>query len=669
MAICLPKKSIQDFKKALKIKEINMSELLNMKHPELVALFEKYAGSEAQSVATLFEEKLILKNRLKGIENLFSKLGEIGKYSPEGKQALENAKSEFRQKQQQRIFSPAENENFLNGLADKIVGTNINEIEAKNIFNFTTIADNLKKGFDDKTETWSSDQQAKQYGAAKVLLENYFEELKTGKMTLAEMLKERLSQFKETAKTNTPRAVGQLLMDTLKTISDNSISLVATLDNSFMGRQGLKTLMTHPSVWWEDMVKGSFSDIAKTLGGQNAKDALWADIYSRPNYLNGSYDLAKLIPKTEEQFPTLLPERLPIVGRAIKASEVAFTGSAIRGRTKLFDLLSERAKDNGVDMTDKYQIKSLGTIINSLTAKGQFGYKAEGALRLILWAPRMIKANIDVLTGHLGQDISPFARKQAAINLLKIVTTSATIMMIANALKPKSAETDPRSSDFGKIKIGNTRFDFTGGAASLITLASRLITQSTKSATTGVISSLGSKVGQTSMFDVITNFLTGKTTPPVRVLIDFLQGRNFKGEVPTLGGELYQASVPISIQNAIQLKDDNSAEAVLGVILDGLGINANTYVANTNWEQNLGKELQQFKDKVGDAKFKEANDLYNKQVSDWFIAVKLNSKFSTLSDEDKQKVIVNKKLDIKNKIFRRYGFIYRQTKSKPVPKF
>lgn len=670
--VCIPKENIDAFRE--KIKSLKLSELLNMTTEERTKLLEKYSGENAKNINTLFEQKLVLKSRLQGLKNWVSKVGELGKYDETKKIELAKILEDFKSKQQERIFNPKENEAFLNDLADKILGTHITKEEASNVFKMTSALDELRKGYDETTGKWTSNEQAKNYGASKVILENYIQELKTGNLSLKEMLQERWGKFKETFKTNKPKALTDLILDTLKTLSDNSVSLVATLDNSFIGRQGLKTLMTHPTIWW-DGAKNSFNDIAKTIGGKNMNDALWADIYSNPNYMNGSYDIAKLIPKTEEQFPTTIPEKLPLgVGRVFKASETAFTGSAIRMRTGLYDLLAEKASKNEVDMTDKYQIQSLGKMVNSLTAKGQWGKMGEPAvIKLVLWAPRMLKGNLDVLTAHLGQDISPFARKEAAVNLLKIVATTATIMMIANAIKPGSAETDPRSSDFGKIKVGNTRFDYTGGAASLITLASRLIANSSKSTTTGMVSQFGSGYGQTSRMDVVYNFLEGKTTPPARaLLIDFFKGVNFQGQKPTIGSSLYGTFTPISIQNTIQLKDDNSTNAVMGVILDALGINANTYQSyQTDWNNSTSKELLAFRAKVGDTNFKAANDLYNQTYNIWFTGLKTNQKFQALADDLKQNVITNKKAEIRNKIFLQYKFKYIAPK-KPktaTPKF
>ena len=120
--ICLSQDNIDEFKQALKDKTLNMGELLNMTTEERTKLFEKYAGENAKAVNTLFEEKLVLKNKMQGLKNWASKVGGIGKYSEEGKAAMEKSMSDYRAMQQQRIFNPKEDQSFLNDLADKKLG-------------------------------------------------------------------------------------------------------------------------------------------------------------------------------------------------------------------------------------------------------------------------------------------------------------------------------------------------------------------------------------------------------------------------------------------------------------------------------------------------------------------------------------------------------------------
>ena len=586
MPVCLIKEKINEFKKALKGRELKVEDLLKMSTEERISVFEKYAGENASDVNLLFEQKLILKNKIQGIKNALSKIGEIGKYDPMKKIELEKALEEFKAKQSERIFNPKEEETFLNALADKKLGTHITEEQAKTIFDLTEKTSELFNGFD-KTKSsgqkWESPKAKAEYGASKVVLGKYLQLVKEGGASIKDTLKARGSEFRQEWKEYPVKAIANLLGDTLKTISNNMISIVATLDNSFLGRQGLKVLLTKPSIWWNG-AKNSFIDIAKTFKGEETRDALMADIYSSENYINGMYEKAKLIPKSEEQFPTSLPERIPFLGKAFKASQVAFEGSALRMRTGLFDWLVEKATGNGLEITDAH-IVDFGKLTNSLTARDQGKITESGVVRLFLWAPRMLKANLDVLTGHgFGKGLeTSFARKQAGINVVKVIGETAILMMIANAIKPGSAELDPRSSDFGKIKIGNTRFDITGGAGSIVVLSARIASAlagkpAYKSTSTGKLTKLNTgEFGSRTAWDVLLDFLTNKTNPPARLLVDALKGENWIGEDITFKKELLSLT-PISIQNIIDLKDDNSVNAILGIISDALGVSANTYV-------------------------------------------------------------------------------------------
>lgn len=577
--ICLLPEKIEDFKKALITRKINIADLLNMETEARINVLKEYAGENAVEVNKLFEQKIILKNRELGIKNALKKLTETGKYSPAEKARLDKIKSEWKAAQQERIFSPKENEAFLNSLADKITGTEITRDEAKALFDLDRRTDEAFKQYNPETQTWSSEKARVEAGASKVAYEKYYEYLKDPTVPLKQMFGDRVDLFKNEYKENKGGAVVNLLGDTLKTIVDNSIALKASWDNSFLGRQGLRVLYTHPTAWWPG-AKNSFLDFAKTLGGQETIDALMADIYTRPNYINGQYHASGLLDKSTEQFPTSIPERIPVFGRVFKASEAAFKGSGIRMRTDLYDMLTEIGKEQGVDFSNPKESAALGEILNSLTTKGSLTPKNASALKTLgLWAPKMIKSHFDVLLDPVLAK-SSFARKQASYNLLKIVGTMATIMLISNALKPGSAETNTTSSDFGKIKIGNTRFDFTGGAASLVVLASRVyegLTGGSMKSTTGKQIKFGSGFGQKSAFDVMVDFLSNKTTPPVGILIDFMKGIDRNFEKPTIGKEALNLVTPILLQNAINLKDDASVQAVLGLIADGVGISSNTY--------------------------------------------------------------------------------------------
>lgn len=144
MSICLLPEKVAEFRQALKDKDIKISDLLNMSTEERTNLLSEYAGTNAKDINTLFEEKLVLKNRMLGIQNWASKMGEIGKYSAEGKAGIAKTLSEYKAAQQQRIFSPAEHQSFLNDLVDKRLGGHVSEDVAQKVFELSKKADDLR---------------------------------------------------------------------------------------------------------------------------------------------------------------------------------------------------------------------------------------------------------------------------------------------------------------------------------------------------------------------------------------------------------------------------------------------------------------------------------------------------------------------------------------------
>jgi hypothetical protein len=691
MAFCLPQNKVNEFKRALKSRRLDVFELMNMDTAKRTEILREYAGNDAEEINLLFEQKLVLKNKMRGLQNWASKVGQIGRYDPQKKAKIQEKVDEYKAEQQRRIFSPEEDEAFLGALAKKAMGTEITKEEAQTFFEFGKRAEDiLNESYNHETGEWASKEARMEYGAYRVATENYVAELKGDTRSIKEQVKDRAYQFRQTWRRNAPVAIGDVMWDTIRTVSDTAIAMTASVDNSFLGRQGMHTLMTHPSAWWP-AAKKSFVDFAKTMryGDKRTMDALWADIYSSENYLNGRYQASGVLPKTEEQFPTSLPERIPVVGRVFTASENAFLGSGLRMRTRLFDLMTEMAKENGVDLGDKYQIESIGKIVNALTARGQWGKKkgmAHPAVRLFLWAPKMLKGNIDVLLAHHIQDISPFARKQAATNIAKIASELAVIYMISNALVPGSAEYDPRSSNFGRIKIGDTRFDPTGGMSQLVTLATRLalffsnITGASelmfgkkipekKSSTTGRLSFYSKKIGEVSAEEAFIDFLEGKATPGFRILIDAMKGETWEGKKPKAWRLAYQSFSPIALRNVWELREESSADRIAGAIADFVGISSVSYKAfERDWEASTSIELKAFKNTVGEKNYREANELFNKVMNKWWENTKDNPVFQNLSDDDKRLVFISKQNEVKDNIFKQYGFEYKSAKRKR-PKF
>lgn len=570
MAFCLPKEFAGKFLDALKSGKIVPEELASMSSVERRAFLEPIVGAkDVHEVNALLESKLILQDQKRGMVAWAKKVA--------GLSETRRADIISRIEKLTNVLEPAEERAFLEDLAAKRLGTEVSVEEARNIAGLSKQLSKAQEEYDPKSGKWTSEDARLKYGALKVALSNYVNDLKLENEKTT--LKGVVQDFKTNPIEGTKAGVSKLASITK--------GIQASLDNSALFRQGWRTIFTHPGTWVKNALQ-SFRDIAAQIGkkptNNDVINGVKAEIYSRENAMNGIYQKMKLdIGDAEEAFPTTIPERIPLFGRLYKASETAYTGFLYRMRADIADQYIKVAENGGVDLKDAEGVRSIGKMVNSLTGRGDLGSleKVGKQVNTIFFSPKAVKASFDFLTGHnLQKGVSPFVRKAAAINLLKVVAGTAVIMATAQALLGKNAiELDPRSADFGKIRIGDTRFDISGGMSSLITLAARLGTLSTKSSTTHKVSSLTSgKFGAPTGLDVAFDFATNKASPLASVVVDILRGQTFEGTKPTIFNETTGLFTPLPISNAQEvLSSPNGADPLLTIIADGLGISTNTY--------------------------------------------------------------------------------------------
>jgi len=681
MAWCLTKAHQNKFKKALKDGTIDPFKMANMSSEQRRAVFETITDTEnAIRINSLYESKLLLKNRLQGFKTWVKRT--VGLKPAVRRDML----SKIERLNELDVLDPKTLDSFKADLARTRLGFAISFEQAKNISDMgQTVSESKKEWVDivNAHPTWSTESDSArkerwvnpkglEYGLKVRALENYVNEIKQTAR------KEKLS-FKE----DPLRATLNVIRDSPTFLNNLGKSLMATLDNSLWGRQGIKQLLgsiEQKKIWGRNFIK-SFGDIksellAENIDGFEPMDLVMAEIYSRPNSLNGKYKAGdyQLGVAHEEAIPTSLPERIPVVGRVFKAAETAFSAGALRSRADLADMYISKMEAQGLNTLDSAQARGAGHLVGSLTGRGSLGKLTPLAkeLNLFFWSARFLKSNIDTLTAHqFDPQATPFTKTEARKNLVNIVTQVGGLMMLANILNPDLVDEDPRSTNFGKIKVNGKWTDITGGMGALVRLVSRTMIPTKhngewglwKKASTGKWTNLvAGQYGQDDAFDLIIDGLfTNKLSPLASIVRDAMRGEMFGGEPFDIRKSIVNSVTPISIQTVNDVKDEKFS-VVLGVMIsEFFGLGTSTYKYAAHWSPKDSEELKQFYVKVGKDTFKDANESYNRAYDQWLLEVQDTKEYKEMSDDSKNKLRTSAKAALKDKIFMEYGFKKKKT--------
>ncbi len=200
--------------------------------------------------------------------------------------------------------------------------------------------------------------------------------------------------------------------------------------------------------------------------------------------------------------------------------------------------------------------------------------------------------------------LPPAIRKAAAIDMAKFTGVGLATLGLMLAYKKATGddsieiESDPRSSDFGKIKVGNTRWDIWGGFQPYARLISQVVSGESKSANTGRIYELdGKKFGGRTTFDQLGTFGRGKLAPTWGEVADYFSRRTLDQktldhtfDIPfysednpsqghiTLTDELLKNVTPLLFNDVIDAMKDKGVSALFTVgVPSALGVGVQTY--------------------------------------------------------------------------------------------
>lgn len=358
-------------------------------------------------------------------------------------------------------------------------------------------------------------------------------------------------------------------------------ALMASMDLSFGLRQGVMMAARHPKLFSESFVK-QFQWFTSEKAFQNTM----AEIKARPNYklMQESglalTDLGKDLMKREEPFiGSRLPEKIPLIGAVVRGSNRAYTGFANKLRADVFDSLVKNAERVGLNPYEDIKLShDIATVVNTASGRGNLGKNLERAAPLLnatFFSPRLMASRLQSLNPAYYIKLEPFARKEALKTLAAFIGSGTTILGLAK-LSGATVGLDPRSADFGKIKLGKTRIDVWGGFTQYARLAGQLISGEVVSSTTGKKITLGEGYKPLTRLDIMQRFMEYKTAPIVSFSLDLLRGQGQFGEKYSLTDELSRRFIPMIISDAIDIYKEDPEWLPLSA-LGALGIGVQTY--------------------------------------------------------------------------------------------
>lgn len=643
--VCLPKEYRDKLVNALKSQDLSIADLYKAPtSAERRAMLAKYVPDDQVGIVNAKFEQAMLSNQKNSLKNwVISSTSAKDLIRKDLLKRVERIK---------KVLNTAEEGNFLEDLVEHKLGIKVTKEETETIMMMKRAIDDAKVKIDPSEPAGSHNRMV--YGFAFDDFKQYVGGLK---------LKAETPTFRE-------RLQPAMWKTDVLDMALASKAIIASFDISYSLRQGIKALLHGNFKIWAK----SFGTTLKTFGQEmvNSSPGLFksrndavmravrAEIFSRPNALNGKYTASKdgynLGILFEEAFPSAAPERIPVLGRIFKASQTAYEAGAMRMRADLADMFIANAEQNGVDMLDEVQATAFGHLVGSMTGRSGLGsFEAQGRfLNATFFAPRFLMSNFHTLTaGQFDKAIqaSPEAKKQARLATLRIAGSIGAILLVAKTLNPDSVEEDPRSTKFGKIKVGdNMWLDITGGMAGLAVLGSRIVTGKTKSATGKIIEGRASAFGAQTSLDTLEMFISGKFSPGAAAVRDFLKGQDFSGKKPTVGSTLANMTVPIGVQNLVDDLKAGNDDFLVAFLAEGLGISVSRDALG-----GYSKQWRSLEEKKGDEVYNDALKLLTKNFRNRMDRMEKTNEWKRADQEERNKIIDKVKREETEKIMRQHG--------------
>lgn len=354
-------------------------------------------------------------------------------------------------------------------------------------------------------------------------------------------------------------------------------AIMTSFDLSAVLRQGGFTTFGHPI-----MALKNFPDMIRAFGSEKAQFRINEELKNRSNAplykqsgLFVADDSGASLSKMEEAYMSRWAKKIPVVA----GSERAYVTFLNKIRADSFDSMYKNL--GGKERVSPVEAKAIANFVNVTTGRGNMGGAAQAAVALntAFFAPRYVVSRFQTLLGQPMYGGTMRTRFAVAKEYARFLAGAATVYALAKGAGA-TVETDPRSSDFGKLKFGNTRVDPLAGLSQTTVLMSRLGAGETKTGAGKIVPIRGDKVpyGTGNSADVIARFLRTKLSPAIGGAVDLLAGKNVVGQPVTAASTAKQMVIPLSFGDiAAAMKEQGVERGTALAILALFGMGVNNY--------------------------------------------------------------------------------------------
>lgn len=351
----------------------------------------------------------------------------------------------------------------------------------------------------------------------------------------------------------------------------------SSVDVSFSGRQALIAGTRHPVEWGKQFVRG-----LKALRSEELSNKVNNELFKDPDVIFGLSQTDKLDTISLSKKVGYMQRPEPFASHIADNIGIPKTGLKVRTFNRAFSVSSnsmqlgvfkQGVKALRIAGAEKWEYDALADFSNYLVGRGALPtglQKAAPILNALMFSPKYTFARLQLPKMLVSS--SPYVRKQAWQTLGTFLGFGATVLTTFKLLGGK-IEYDPRSSEFGKVTIGNTRFDFWSGYLQWIRLAAQLVTGQRKDASGKIVS--------INRYDTLLRMGQSKDSPAMQIGTDLLTGTDYAGQKlsdKTAADVFKDYVLPFSVSDILDAAEQENLLTTVGAgAASTLGVGVVTY--------------------------------------------------------------------------------------------